>query len=78
MALIHEKGFVLGNVDATVILEKPAVNPHVPEMQRVLAEILQVASDRVSIKATTHEKVDSFGELRAIKAYATVLVKEKA
>jgi 2-C-methyl-D-erythritol 2,4-cyclodiphosphate synthase len=78
MALIHEKGYVLGNVDATVILEKPAVNPHVPEMQRVLAGILMVDPDRVSIKATTHEKVDSFGELRAIKAYATVLVKERA
>jgi 2-C-methyl-D-erythritol 2,4-cyclodiphosphate synthase len=77
MELIHQKGFVLGNVDATVILEKPAVNPHVSQMQIVLAEILQVAPNRISIKATTHEKVDSFGELRAIKAYATVLVREK-
>ena len=77
IGLVHEKGFILGNVDATVILEKPAVNPYVSQMQIILAEILQVFPDRISIKATTHEKVDSFGELRAIKAYATVLVREK-
>lgn len=74
MTLIKEKGFSVGNVDATVILEKPKVNPHIPEMQTILAALLEVETDRVSIKATTHEKVDSFGAGEAVKAYAVCLV----
>ena len=77
MILIKEKGFSVVNIDATVILEKPKVNPHIPEMQQILAKILEVESDRVSIKATTHEKVDSFGAGEAVKAYAVCLVSKK-
>lgn len=72
--LIKEKGFQLGNIDATVILEKPKVNPHIPKMQTIIADLLETDEDNVSIKATTHEKVDSFGENRAIKAYAVCLL----
>ena len=71
---IKEKGYSVGNIDSTVILEKPKVNPHIPSMQEVIAEILEMDVDAVSIKATTHEKVDSFGERRAIKAYAVCLL----
>lgn len=74
MSLIQEKGFSVVNIDATVILEKPKVNPHIPEMQTILATLLGVETDRVSIKATTHEKVDSFGAGEAVKAYAVCLV----
>lgn len=74
MTLIKEKGFSVGNIDATIILEKPKVNPHIPEMQIILAALLEVETDRVSIKATTHEKVDSFGAGEAVKAYAVCLV----
>lgn len=74
MKLVWEKGFRVGNIDCTVILEKPKVNPHIEEMQRIIARILNVETDRISLKATTHEKVDSFGEGRAVKAYATCLV----
>ncbi|WP_300664877.1 2-C-methyl-D-erythritol 2,4-cyclodiphosphate synthase [Fluviicola sp.] len=77
MTLIAEKGFSVVNIDATVILEKPKVNPHIPEMQAVLAALLEVETDRVSIKATTHEKVDSFGAGEAVKAYAVCLVSKK-
>ncbi len=72
--LVKEKGYSLTNLDATVILEKPKVNPHIPKMQAIIAEILEVDTDVISIKATTHEKVDSFGEQRAVKAYAVVLL----
>jgi 2-C-methyl-D-erythritol 2,4-cyclodiphosphate synthase len=72
--LIHKKGYKVINIDSTVILEKPKLNPHIPEMQEIIAKILQVESDAVSIKATTHEKVDSFGERKAIKAYAACLI----
>ncbi|PKR80673.1 2-C-methyl-D-erythritol 2,4-cyclodiphosphate synthase [Brumimicrobium salinarum] len=75
--LVKDKGFVLGNLDATVILEKPKVNPHIPEMQKVIAELLETELENVSIKATTHEKVDSFGQQKAVKAYVVCLL-EKA
>lgn len=74
MELIRGKGFSVVNIDATVILEKPKVNPHIPHMQEILAEILETDTDRVSIKATTHEKVDSFGAGEAVKAYAVCLL----
>ena len=74
---VEEKGYYVVNIDSTVILEKPKLNPHIPDMQHVIAEILKIDEDAVSIKATTHEKVDSFGERRAIKAYAACLIEKK-
>jgi 2-C-methyl-D-erythritol 2,4-cyclodiphosphate synthase len=74
---VKDKGYSVINIDSTVILEKPKLNPHIPEMQSVIADILKVDIDAVSIKATTHEKVDSFGERRAIKAYSACLLEKK-
>ena len=70
----HNKGYKIINIDCTVILETPKVNPHIPDMQKILSEILQIEEDAISIKASTHEKVDSFGEGKAIKAYAVCLI----
>jgi 2-C-methyl-D-erythritol 2,4-cyclodiphosphate synthase len=72
--LIKGKGFEIGNIDATVILEEPKVNPHIPKMQMIIAGILETEEENISIKATTHEKVDSFGMNKAIKAYAVCLL----
>ena len=72
--LIEAKNYIVGNIDCTVILEKPKVNPHIPKMQGIIASLLKISLDDVSIKATTHEQFDSFGELRAIKAYASCLL----
>lgn len=74
--LIQEKGYSIGNMDCTVILEKPKVNPHIEDMQTIISDILNCEKDRISIKATTHEKVDSFGERRAVKAYAVCLLQK--
>jgi len=74
---VNEKGYSVINIDSTVILEKPKLNPHIPAMQLVIAEILKMDIDAVSIKATTHEKVDSFGERKAVKAYAACLLEKK-
>ena len=74
MKLINEKGYHVVNIDSTVVLESPKLNPSIPEMQSVIAELLKVDVDAVSIKATTHEKVDSFGQSKAIKAYAACLL----
>lgn len=73
-SIIQEKGYKVGNIDATVILEKPKLNPHIPDMQASVAAILNCGISDVSIKATTHEKVDSFGKSKAVKAYAVVLL----
>jgi 2-C-methyl-D-erythritol 2,4-cyclodiphosphate synthase len=64
----------LVNIDSTVILEKPKLAPHLIGMKKTLAEILSIPSSDISIKATTHEKVDSFGKTEAIKAYAVCLL----
>jgi 2-C-methyl-D-erythritol 2,4-cyclodiphosphate synthase len=72
--LVKEKGYSVVNLDCTVILESPKLNPHIPEMMSTIAEILEIEIDAVSIKATTHERVDSFGETKAIKAYAVCLL----
>lgn len=73
-SLIQERGYSIVNMDCTVILEKPKLNPHIPEIQQIISDIVACDLDRISIKATTHEKVDSFGERRAIKAYAVCLL----
>ena len=72
--LLRDKGYSIGNLDCTVILEKPKLNPHIPDMQTIIASILKIDVDDISIKATTHEKVDSFGERKAVKAYASCLI----
>ena len=74
--LLKSKNYRIGNLDCTVILEKPKLNPHIPDMQKVIARVLEIDEDCVSIKATTHEKVDSFGEGLAIKAYAVCLIEK--
>ena len=73
-ALVKAKGYKLINIDCTVILEKHKVNPHVEKMQSIISEILEIDVDCVSIKATTHERVDSFGDSKAIKSYAVALL----
>ena len=72
--LISENDYRVINIDSTIVLESPKLNPHVPEMQAIIAKLLKVDIDAISIKATTHESVDSFGERRAIKAYAACLL----
>ena len=72
--LMSEEGFSLVNIDSTVILEKPKLDPYLSAMKQTLAEILSMPSSDISIKATTHEKVDSFGKTEAIKAYAVCLL----
>lgn len=74
VSLLAKKGWALGNADITICAEKPKINPHIPQMQSVLAEILGVEPDRVSIKATTTEKLGYTGRMEGISAFATALV----
>ena len=74
--LIAIKGYRVGNIDATVCAERPKLNPHIPVMQQVLAEVMGVGVDDVSIKATTTEKLGYTGREEGISAYATVLIEK--
>ena len=74
MALIREKGYAFGNLDATICAERPKLNPHIPRMKEVLAEVMEVDVDDLSIKATTTEKLGFTGRQEGISAYATVLI----
>lgn len=76
MRLLRESGYELGNIDATVAAERPKLNPHIPEMKRLLAEVLQVGEGDISIKATTTEKLGFTGRQEGIAAYATVLIQK--
>ena len=74
--LIAEKGYRVGNVDATVCAERPKLKKFIPEMQEVLARVMEVDVDDVSIKATTTEKLGFTGREEGISAYATVLIEK--
>lgn len=74
--LLEEKGYSVGNVDSTVALEKPKVNPHIEDMKAILAPILKVDEDAVSIKATTSEKIGFVGRQEGVAAFATVLIQK--
>ena len=76
MELLLYAGYTLGNIDATVAAERPKLNPHIPEMKRVMADVLQVDVEDISIKATTTEKLGFTGRQEGIAAYATVLIQK--
>lgn len=74
--LLAEKGWSVGNIDATICAEKPKINPHIPAMQQCLAPIMQVSADDISIKATTTERLGFTGREEGISAYAVALIEK--
>src|SRR5947208_1189482 len=74
--MLRERGLAVGNVDATVILERPKLAPHVDAMREKLAEVLGVTIDRVSIKGKTNEGVGEIGRGEAIAVHAIALVRQ--
>ncbi len=78
MKLIRDAGYEVGNVDTTICLQQPKVNPHIQEMKKVLAEVMEVEFDDVSIKATTTEKLGFVGKEEGVSAHATVLIYKNA
>lgn len=72
--LIASKGYSIGNIDATICAERPKLKAHIPAMQEVLAKIMKIDVDDISIKATTTEKLGFTGREEGISAYATVLI----
>lgn len=76
VALLREKGYEIGNIDATICAEQPKMNPHIPAMQQTLCEVMQTDADVVSIKATTSEKMGFVGREEGITAYAVALIRK--
>lgn len=74
MELVRSQGYELGNIDATIAAEQPKLNPHIPDMQHVLAEVMQVEVSDISLKATTTEKLGFTGREEGISAYAVALL----
>jgi 2-C-methyl-D-erythritol 2,4-cyclodiphosphate synthase len=72
--LINKAGYQIGNIDSTICLEFPKIKPYAPQMQKIIADILSVEVNAVSIKATTSEKMGFVGREEGIAAYATVLL----
>lgn len=72
--ILAEKGYKISNIDSTVALEKPKVNPHIPEMKKVLCACMGIDEDDLSIKATTTERLGFEGREEGVSAYATVLI----
>lgn len=77
MAMVRGRGHELGNADLTVICEAPKINPHVPAMRARLAEVMAVDIGRLSVKATTTEKLGFTGRGEGIAAQATVLLETR-
>ena len=74
--LLVREGYSISNIDSTVCLEAPKIKPYIVEMQEHLAEIMKLDLSRISIKATTGEKMGFIGREEGIAAYATVLIQK--
>jgi 2-C-methyl-D-erythritol 2,4-cyclodiphosphate synthase len=73
--LVRSSGWAVGNVDCTLVLEKPRIAPHVGKMRKSIAPILGVGIDAVSVKATTNEGMGFIGRGEGVCAHAVALLK---
>ncbi len=74
MTLVKAEGWAVGNADITIVLQRPKLAPHIPQMRSTLAGLLEVPTDAVSVKATTSEGVGFAGRGEGLCAWATVLL----
>jgi 2-C-methyl-D-erythritol 2,4-cyclodiphosphate synthase len=72
--LVKNKGYVLGNVDCTIIAQKPKMAPHIEEMRGVIARLLDASIEQVNVKATTTEQLGFTGRGEGIAAQAVILL----
>ena len=74
MGLLREEGWEIENIDSTICLQKPKINPHIPAMKKCLSDVMKIEEEDISIKATTTEKLGFVGEEKGISAFAVVLI----
>ncbi len=75
--LLRTKNYSVGNIDSTLVLEKPKINLHIEQIKQVLAPIMGVDTDDIGIKATTNEKMGYVGREDGVCAYAVALISQK-
>lgn len=75
--IIDEKGYRVGNIDATVIAQKPKLKEYIPLMRQRIADVCGVDIDKISVKATTEEKLGFTGSLEGISAHSVALLVRK-
>lgn len=76
MVLATDKGYSVGNVDATLVSEVPKISPYIEQMQQTIASLCRIETEDVGIKATTSEKLGFVGAKQGIEAYAVVLLEK--
>lgn len=76
MEIVRSEGYEIGNVDSTIAMQKPKLMSYIPQMQKNIANACNVEQNRVSVKATTTEKLGFVGEEKGAEAYAVVLLKK--
>jgi 2-C-methyl-D-erythritol 2,4-cyclodiphosphate synthase len=74
--LVFEKGYSIGNIDTTIVLQRPKISGSIPEMIKTLSEVLSINESQISIKAKTSEKLGFIGREDGLSAYAVVLLQE--
>lgn len=74
LMLLRERGYRVGNIDATIVAEAPKLNPFIPRMQGRIAETLDLSTDEISIKATTNERMGFVGREEGMAAHAVALI----
>ena len=74
LEMIRQKGYEVGNVDVTVVLQQPKLNPHIPAMKECLARVMAVDEEAISIKATTSEHLGFVGREEGIAAHCVALI----
>jgi 2-C-methyl-D-erythritol 2,4-cyclodiphosphate synthase len=74
MDLLKEKGYQIGNLDTTICLQQPKINPHIPAMKTCLAEVMQIDESKLSLKATTTERLGFVGREEGVSAYCVALI----
>lgn len=75
--LLAAKGYVVGNVDATIVAQKPKMLPHIPQMRENIARVLHVDIDQINVKATTEEHLGFTGSGQGISSYAVAGIDQK-
>ena len=74
VGLLSEKGYTVSNIDCTICLQRPKINPFIPEMKKIIAGILKTEIDAISIKATTTEELGYVGREEGVSAYCVCLI----
>ncbi|MGN0203648.1 MAG: 2-C-methyl-D-erythritol 2,4-cyclodiphosphate synthase [Coprococcus sp.] len=74
--LIEDKGYIIGNIDATIIAQRPKMAPHIGQMRKNMAKALNISEDKINVKATTEEGLGFTGEGLGISSQAICLLEE--